>query len=470
MDTANRIQFLRKSRNMSQEELGDKMFVSRQTVSQWETGQTMPSIESLIKLHEIFDVSVDEILGIASYENEEIESKEIDIIERYSFQYDAAEVEKVCSYRTRPLKKYLLLSWIFAVGCFIIMCAAGNISFGILFGIFMGYIIIYSKMLSKAKKEIERTIDRIPGMTYSYAFSQGVLTIGISENGRFISEEHRCMEEIETITDIEGYYILTILGRSYIIRKSDLPNASKMLQYLRSSNSVTSIAPQKIRRWKAISIVAVIASLLSLFGGQSIAVSIAEASGDRTVFLQNMWVLFLFLPIPIFSVVLGCILKRKGIKYKKNIVIGIIMCCLLCIYGSFSFLFSGMNDAIAVVREEMNIDIPEYTSCNMTTNVYPQNRETMKKVSRCDVSFPFDSTVAFYNSIDQNWLTEFPGELREYVAADEADYRADFCLLYNCDTKEYNTVPPEDGEYNMILLLFSKSTGWLYVFQYRLLT
>lgn len=50
---------LRKSRGMSQEELGEKLGVTRQTISKWELEQTTPDMNSLNKISELFDVSVD---------------------------------------------------------------------------------------------------------------------------------------------------------------------------------------------------------------------------------------------------------------------------------------------------------------------------------------------------------------------------------------------------------------------------
>ena len=47
---------------MSQDELGEKLLVSRQTISLWEKDQTVPTIENLMRLKEIFGISVDEIL------------------------------------------------------------------------------------------------------------------------------------------------------------------------------------------------------------------------------------------------------------------------------------------------------------------------------------------------------------------------------------------------------------------------
>ncbi len=46
----------------SQEELAAKLFVSRQSVSKWENGQNYPSIEIIIKISDLFGVTIDELL------------------------------------------------------------------------------------------------------------------------------------------------------------------------------------------------------------------------------------------------------------------------------------------------------------------------------------------------------------------------------------------------------------------------
>lgn len=56
------LRYLRKSNNMSQEDLANKLSVSRQAVSRWETGDTMPDAEMLIKLSELFNASTDSLL------------------------------------------------------------------------------------------------------------------------------------------------------------------------------------------------------------------------------------------------------------------------------------------------------------------------------------------------------------------------------------------------------------------------
>lgn len=53
----------RKKSNMSQDELAEKLGVSRQSVSLWETGQTQPTIDNIIALAKIFNISSDMLLG-----------------------------------------------------------------------------------------------------------------------------------------------------------------------------------------------------------------------------------------------------------------------------------------------------------------------------------------------------------------------------------------------------------------------
>lgn len=56
---------LRKEAGLSQEELADKLAVSRQAVSKWERGEALPDTDNLIRLARLYNVSIDEIVGYA---------------------------------------------------------------------------------------------------------------------------------------------------------------------------------------------------------------------------------------------------------------------------------------------------------------------------------------------------------------------------------------------------------------------
>ena len=63
MDTKDIILELRTKNSMSQEQLAEKVFVTRQAVSRWETGETLPNTETLKLLSKLFDVSINTLLG-----------------------------------------------------------------------------------------------------------------------------------------------------------------------------------------------------------------------------------------------------------------------------------------------------------------------------------------------------------------------------------------------------------------------
>ena len=63
MDTKEILLELRTRQGLSQEQLAEKVHVTRQAVSRWETGETVPNTETLKLLSKLFDVSINTLLG-----------------------------------------------------------------------------------------------------------------------------------------------------------------------------------------------------------------------------------------------------------------------------------------------------------------------------------------------------------------------------------------------------------------------
>ena len=63
MDTKDILLELRMKKGLSQDELAEKVYVTRQAVSRWENGETTPNIETLKLLSQLFDVSINTLLG-----------------------------------------------------------------------------------------------------------------------------------------------------------------------------------------------------------------------------------------------------------------------------------------------------------------------------------------------------------------------------------------------------------------------
>lgn len=79
----------RKEKGWSQEELGNKLNVSRQTISKWELGETTPEMDKLINLSEIFNISIDELIKDQVEGQEEVSEKE-EVVAKQKGIYEAA--------------------------------------------------------------------------------------------------------------------------------------------------------------------------------------------------------------------------------------------------------------------------------------------------------------------------------------------------------------------------------------------
>lgn len=74
IETANRLLQYRKQAGLSQEELAEKIGVSRQAVSKWERSEASPDTDNLVTLAELYGVSLDEMLGLKTAKEENAES------------------------------------------------------------------------------------------------------------------------------------------------------------------------------------------------------------------------------------------------------------------------------------------------------------------------------------------------------------------------------------------------------------
>ena len=61
-EISNSIKTLRKENHLSQDQLAEKLYVTRQAVSNWENGKNQPYLETLKRIAEVFDVSVERLL------------------------------------------------------------------------------------------------------------------------------------------------------------------------------------------------------------------------------------------------------------------------------------------------------------------------------------------------------------------------------------------------------------------------
>ena len=83
MELGSQIKNHRTNMNLSQEELAEKIYVTRQTISNWETNKSYPDIHSLLLLSSLFNVSLDQLIkGDVKIMKEEINKEEVQYFNR----------------------------------------------------------------------------------------------------------------------------------------------------------------------------------------------------------------------------------------------------------------------------------------------------------------------------------------------------------------------------------------------------
>lgn len=121
MNLGSQIKKYRSELSMSQDELAEKVFVSRQSVSNWENDKTYPDIKSLLLLSEVFKVSLDQLVK----GDLEIMKKEITTQELANFQKDTVVMTVFYLLMLiTPIPLAHFLNW-WGMAVYLVICAVG---------------------------------------------------------------------------------------------------------------------------------------------------------------------------------------------------------------------------------------------------------------------------------------------------------------------------------------------------------
>ena len=111
MELGKQIKMYRQEAHLSQEELANRVYVSRQTISNWENDKSYPDVNSLVLLSEIFQISLDKLIkGDIEVMKDVIQKEEIEKMNRYGRIYTILLIATVVS--AAPLFVWLGL-WAF---------------------------------------------------------------------------------------------------------------------------------------------------------------------------------------------------------------------------------------------------------------------------------------------------------------------------------------------------------------------
>lgn len=228
MSIGEKIAYYRKKAEMSQEELGNQLFVTRQTVSQWENDQTVPTIENFIRLCELFKLTMNDFFeqDVAEAKNTSAEAEE-----RYVFEYTESDIDKALFMLTKGRFASILFAVAFMV--FVIVYASSGYS------IYLAYVYLIVNIVKLVGLVIGyvrgrgQLKSRMIGQRYVYEVVNGGIYCSVySASGELRLYERIDLTDIEKTWNSPEQYIFQYKKRRYIIIKEQVPSDSKFKQLL----------------------------------------------------------------------------------------------------------------------------------------------------------------------------------------------------------------------------------------------
>ena len=256
------------------------------------------------------------------------------------------------------------------------------------------------------------------------------------------------------------------------------------------SAAVLAPQPEKVRKfptvkqtrtWKTVGILLFVANFLTIFWALW---TVGGISARNQLFVENMWVFFLFTPIPLASIVVGILMRRRGLGGLKNIIAGGIFLFLLCMYGAFTPIFGAVEAEVGQTPEEqaaanaqrlqqaemiLGEDLPEPEQ--MTVDTFTAYYPAQGDLQCTNVFFDAAAMREFEQQLmaDDRWFTTPPTLLKgffpeSYPFTASADYK----LLYNADLDQYNAIPDQGGAYRYFLLCYNAGSDTMQIYEYDL--
>ena len=503
-----RIRHYRKKCGLSQEELGEKLLVSRQTISLWEQGQTVPTIDNLIRLKDIFHVSTDEILGVdegrgagaaeeprdggtapgnhaagtgegaensggaesgSGAESAEGQDKK-GPCERCSFSY----TEEDCGSIYKSLLKNALIMPVLLFVCsvfLLLLVFTTDISArsgGVLIGLVVGALTAACAALFRCIRLRKRLAAQLQGAEVALDVYADSLLAEIRKEGEYRQQRKFSFSAVRKLRNTDDFLLIQWQD-SFLPVKKEAIKGDSLLYACAGAYAPVAAAPDRKNR---------LPSLLFCLGSIAalpIAVILVSAvSHPSERFVQNLWILFLFTPVPIASVVLGFCWKAKKQIYKKNIIAGFIMIFLLCIYGSFTFIFSGIYDysdkPVARVEQLTGIQLPQYEQIVTTDwTKLQQASDTAYIYYSSEVTFSAENEPDFGGAYADFWLETVPNDMLGLTVLQGSGLQLyDRFLFYNIDEETYNLLPAEEGNYRMLSIFYDSGNHEMRIMEYTI--
>lgn len=480
MTIGERLQQLRKEKQMSQEELGNLLLVSRQTISLWENNQTVPTVDNLIRLKEIFGVTIDSIItGETTKSSEDVccntekfTSDDTDIpTERYSYYIDKKELKYFYRITTGSLLKpltVLIVSLLFSIVVTVTDTSAEQNSFFVFFLVlifFCVFLIRYICALLAVRKNYETVCCR----QYTYEIFNNRIFARVANDGEEIKTQMVYFKDFTNCWETPFCYFLESKKDKIllIIKKSSLKDSSLLNHFCQSlKTQKTDLSSKKIVYLKTLGTVSFISCFAAFFLGLIVVSGASlQDSEDVNVFMKSLIVFHYLLPVPILSIISGILLNKNKIQNKKNIIVGVIIGLMFLAYGFMPTVFEDMNSNMDFLETQLGFEFPQTISMeHQVSTDFVGGTQSITTMSFAEsVANEFED----FMKEDNRWIDSDKTDFTEFAPEALSGFVTDYFLFYLPETGEFGKIPENAGRYPFVYIAYNADLNVAYIYEYQ---
>ena len=291
----------RKKSSLSQEDLAEKLNVSRQSISLWETNQAMPSVDNLMKLAEIFDVSLDELCNDKKpQKQEEVKNEsENEVSDGYfatattKFQFDkylrALKMLNKKHYILIPL--LLSLCVVYAIVCFATAAKPVGVFFVLLSLFLLSSLFSIDKRIKKSIETEAKNTHNLQTYFYFYHDHIEIISKSDSSNTKYVKNYSDFSKKVIS----EDFICLVFDNRFVVIDLESISCDKDTILKLLQLTKVPSGQSKKIKTLLPVLFILTLASLLLALMSTAIAVETSPIPESPYSMIEYMCFLYLYL-------------------------------------------------------------------------------------------------------------------------------------------------------------------------------
>lgn len=195
--------------------------------------------------------------------------------------------------------------------------------------------------------------------------------------------------------------------------------------------------------------------------------SLASLIGEANIFgvagiIRYSWVMLLFIPVGILSILIGIKLKKENQNYKKNFIVAFICLPLILIFGSYRFIFGDYIsydvETVYAIETKTNLNLPD--RIKVATNELDSYTVSYVKITSEEEITSFEHELLTSPFWNEDLKPEIKRLLPVEVQLEIANF--DYFVFYNLTTNEYNKYPSE-GCYECLFIAYDHQSQRLII-------